>query len=294
MINRNIHHMPIDPIMTPAKTREHVQINAVDGAKPTIVKSVRARPQPECLLTKTLAMPPALPRRKTQQRSRALQVAGKVQSLTVSPDDSSKERLFALQAKYARATTSPESLAAATVRRYLQVTEGHDELERFHLIGLTKELLEQSARTHAGDMARPEAMLTAQAHTLDAVFNHLATRAAENMGEYLDATDTYLRLALKAQSQCRATLETLAAIKNPPVVFAKQANIAHGPQQVNYERGSIPRVEQIKSQPIELLEHEHAERLESSTTRAASGRDRALETMVSIYRPAIEQRKGSR
>jgi hypothetical protein len=30
-----------------------------------------------------------------------------------------------------------------------------------------------------------------------------------------------------AQIQCRATLETLTAIKNPPVVFAKQANIAN-------------------------------------------------------------------
>ena len=50
------------------------------------------------------------------------------------------------------------------------------------------------------------------------------------MGEYLLATETYLRLALKAQSQCRATLETLAAIKNPPVIFAKQANVTTGPQ----------------------------------------------------------------
>jgi len=48
------------------------------------------------------------------------------------------------------------------------------------------------------------------------------------MGEYVDAADTDMRLALRAQSQCRATLETLAAIKNPPVVFANQANIAHG------------------------------------------------------------------
>jgi hypothetical protein len=42
-----------------------------------------------------------------------------------------------------------------------------------------------------------------------------------------------MRMALKAQSQCRQTLETLATIKNPPVVFARQANIAQGPQQVN-------------------------------------------------------------
>jgi hypothetical protein len=54
-----------------------------------------------------------------------------------------------------------------------------------------------------------------------------------NMGEYIKAADTYLRLALKAQSQCRATLETLATIKNPPIVYARQANIANGPQQIN-------------------------------------------------------------
>ena len=43
----------------------------------------------------------------------------------------------------------------------------------------------------------------------------------------------YLRLALKAQAQSRATAEALAAIKQGPVVIARQANIAHGPQQVN-------------------------------------------------------------
>jgi hypothetical protein len=42
----------------------------------------------------------------------------------------------------------------------------------------------------------------------------------------MDEIDRYLRLGLKAQSQCRATLETLVQIKNPPVVVARQANIA--------------------------------------------------------------------
>ncbi len=37
-----------------------------------------------------------------------------------------------------------------------------------------------------------------------------------------------MRLTLKAQNQYRMTLETLAAIKNPPVVFARQANINQG------------------------------------------------------------------
>jgi hypothetical protein len=91
-----------------------------------------------------------------------------------------------------------------------------------------------------GDLAGPEAMLTAQAAALNAIFGELARRAAINMGEHLDATERYMRLALKAQGQCRATLETLAAIKNPPVVFARQANIAHGPQQVN--NGAAPAI----------------------------------------------------
>jgi len=55
----------------------------------------------------------------------------------------------------------------------------------------------------------------AQAHTLDAIFGSCARRAALNMGTYLNTAETYLRLGLKAQSQCRTTLETLANIKNP-------------------------------------------------------------------------------
>lgn len=75
-------------------------------------------------------------------------------------------------------------------------------------------------------------MLVAQAHTLDSLFNGLAQRAIN--AKHVDIFDRYLKLALRAQSQCRATWEALSAIKNPPVVgIFKQANIANGPQQVN-------------------------------------------------------------
>ena len=86
-------------------------------------------------------------------------------------------------------------------------------------------------RVHRGDLREAEALLTAQAVTLNTMFTHLANRADKT--EYVDKFDRYLRLALKAQAQCRATLERLAAIKNPPTLLARQANIAHGPQQVN-------------------------------------------------------------
>ena len=81
----------------------------------------------------------------------------------------------------------------------------------------------------AGDMKRAEAMLYGQAHALQAVFMNLSRRAASQ--EYLKQWEAYLRMALKAQNQCRMTLETLATIKNPPVVFARQANINNGGQQ---------------------------------------------------------------
>lgn len=84
---------------------------------------------------------------------------------------------------------------------------------------------------NGGNMRKVENMLFGQAHALQSIFVSLARKGANQ--EYLKQYETHMRLALKAQSQCRATLETLAAIKNPPVVFARQANIANGPQQVN-------------------------------------------------------------
>jgi hypothetical protein len=90
-----------------------------------------------------------------------------------------------------------------------------------------------ASEIQAHDLKRAEFMLAVQASALDAIFGELARRAAANMGQYSEATERYMRLALKAQGQCRATLETLAAMKNPPVMFAGQANIANGPQQVN-------------------------------------------------------------
>src|SRR5262245_59178701 len=106
------------------------------------------------------------------------------------------------------------------------------------------------------------------------VFTELTRRSMLNMGEYLDAADRYMRLALKAQSQSCATLETLATIKNPPTVFARQANIAHGPQQVN---NGVPltRAENHESPPNKLLEA-HGERPDDRAESEASRGDHAM------------------
>lgn len=113
-----------------------------------------------------------------------------------------------------------------------------------------KALKESTELIHGGDLKRIDSTLLAQAVTLNAIFNEMARRAAANMGAHLNATDRYMRLALKAQGQCRATLETLAAIKNPPIVYARQANISHGPQQIN--NGSLrASTHTVKTQSLE-------------------------------------------
>ena len=71
-----------------------------------------------------------------------------------------------------------------------------------------------------GDLSAAVTMLAAQAVALNAMFGELARVGQANMFKAPDYADRYLRLAFKAQGQSRATLETLAVIKNPPVVFA--------------------------------------------------------------------------
>ncbi|OSZ65922.1 hypothetical protein [Hydrogenophaga sp. IBVHS2] len=150
--------------------------------------------------------------------------------------------------------------------------------------------------THAGDLKHAETVLTAQAANLDAIFNEMARRAALNMGEYMDATERYMRLALKAQSQCRTTLETLAAIKNPPVVFAKQTNIAHGPQQVNNGTGAHfatstrprthPHAKNFQKRQNELLPdaHDGSTHMDPRATPAPARGDPAMEAVAAVHR----------
>lgn len=190
-----------------------------------------------------------------------------------------------------RAAKSRATLATGPIFGAAAVAQSfsiHGELDFF---AVAEQLSDQCALAHGGDLRRAESMLTAQAHSLDAIFANLARRAARNVGEHLGAAETCLRLALKAQSQCRATLETLAAIKNPPVVFAKQFNVAGGHQQVN--NGAVPRMESEIPQ-TELLEHDHGKRLDTGTASSSGRGNSSLEAVAIVNRPAHLTREGQR
>lgn len=135
----------------------------------------------------------------------------------------------------AEISLSPIAANASTARVFAKGAFGENDIT-----STVSVMREKAEKVQAGDLSEVEATLTAQAVTLDAMFNEMARRAALNMGTHMQAMEVYMRIALKAQSQCRTTLEALAEIKNPrPVAFVKQANIAHGPQQVNNDDQSM-------------------------------------------------------
>ncbi len=159
---------------------------------------------------------------------------------------------------------------------------------------MVQSLQDHGERVNGNDLAAAERMLTAQAIALDTIFSEMARRSAMNLGQYLDASERYMRMALKAQGQCRATVEALAAIKNPPVVFAKQANIAHGPQQVNngvaqvqQERDCKPAHAKQKTVTNELLGVEDGKRLDSRAQEPTSLANPRVATVEEVHRAKV-------
>ena len=83
-----------------------------------------------------------------------------------------------------------------------------------------------------GDKAMASDILAAQALALDTMFTDLASRSAANMGQYLNAAERYMRLALKAQANCRATLEALAKLHQPREQTVKHVHVNEGGQAI--------------------------------------------------------------
>jgi|CXWL01.1.fsa_nt_gi hypothetical protein len=175
----------------------------------------------------------------------------------------------------------PSVNAALVVEAYSKGSLGESNINV-----LIDELRTQFTQVESGDLSYCESMLVGQANALQTIFVSLARRATNQ--EYVKNYEMYLRLALKAQNQSRMTLETLAALKNPPVVFAKQANINHGNgnQQVNNGTPAPDAMtatltgahaEENKNQQNELLEVQHGgETLDSQATGATVDKDQAM------------------
>lgn len=152
---------------------------------------------------------------------------------------------------------------------------------------LIDELKGKIEKVQSGEMAAMEAMLVGQAHALQTIFVSLARRAANQ--EYLKNYGMFMNLALKAQSQSRATIQALTELKYPKqVAFVKQANIAHGHQQINNGDNTHAspahaptHAEENQNQPNKLLagEHHGSPQMDKRATSNATRKNKAMATL---------------
>ncbi|WP_313082935.1 hypothetical protein [Pulveribacter sp.] len=191
----------------------------------------------------------------------------KTMQVTLQPQQSQSEALAML--------ATDGSLGAITLERY---AGAGPELGLTELVAAMRKAGDETA---AGDFARMERMMTFQFLALDALFNNLAQRSGRQ--ENFKGIEVLMRLALKAQAQARATAETLALMKNP-VPYIRQANIAHGPQQVN--NGAHAGAAKNQNNPNELLEHQHGNYLDAAAPATTSRVDPPVATVAAKHRPA--------
>lgn len=184
---------------------------------------------------------------------------------------------------YAKLITSAE-LAAYRVIGMMQPKNLADEIDTPTMLAT---LRDQAAAVQGGDLSHAEAMLINQASSLQALFVRLSERAMEQA--HMPNLEGFMRLALRAQSQCRATLETLATIKNPPIIYAKQANVTSGPQQINNGTAAPSQAREIESEQSQLLRASHGEWMDNGTAGAAIPSYSTVEAVEEIDRAEVRR-----
>lgn len=164
-------------------------------------------------------------------------------------------------------------------------------------MGAVLETLQDSMReVKSGDLTSLEAMLIGQATALQSMFTSLALRAASQ--EHVPNYQTFMGLALKAQNQSRATIQSLVDLKYPrQATFVKQANVAHGPQQINNGTamaGAISHAENLARTQNKLLEQNHDQDQTYGLDNGAAGTsgraDSAMAAMEKLHRPQKRRR----
>lgn len=215
-----------------------------------------------------------------QTRSNATFEPVKSYPLSTDPDD---------RAHTARSTARLASVSTVAATRVIAAAEGKAGVgELLDIPALISLMREQATSVQGGSLAEAEAMLINQATALQALFVRLIERGMAN--DALLQYEAHMRLALRAQSQCRATLETLAAIKNPPIVYARQANVTTGPQQINNSTAVPMRAREIENEQTQLSGGTHELLPDARASGNASRVNPALETLGEVDRAEVPRR----
>lgn len=189
--------------------------------------------------------------------------------------------------------TQPEYLAGFTLCEILpnvnDPTRGAWQKDTNSVIATLKE---ETEKLRSNDLSRAENTLLSQAQTLDTLFNGYILRAHRCEG--INSMKLLADIALKAQRQCRATLETLALIKNPQP-YVRQQNVAvnqqvnnaapapEGTNESNTRAPAPARGKNINSTNGLLTDRRgEYETLDTGGTATASGTDKELEAVAAL------------
>lgn len=175
----------------------------------------------------------------------------------------------------AKAQLHPATSATETIKGQTNAFYGVNRAALF------SELREQAKQIKEGNLDRVEEMLIMQAHTLDGMFSDMVLQARKVLPHNINAAEKIMRLALKSQSQCRSSLETLAEMKNPkPYIQNNRAQY----QQVN-NGVKLSRAHGEINIRNELLEGRDSEKwMDIETQTEASAGNQRMDAMEEKHR----------
>ncbi len=134
--------------------------------------------------------------------------------------------------RFARALVKPDIRHGSIAFQLLEKYKHDDCVEPPTLSDFTDAYVERGKQAVAGDLAFASQMLAQQAATLDVIFTQMALRMSMTLGKNMPATETYARIALRAQSNSRATLEALAKLHQPREQTVRHVHVNEGGQAV--------------------------------------------------------------
>ena len=173
------------------------------------------------------------------------------------------------------------SLSASHMAAILADSFSSTILPKAEIADVASALRDKITIIQNGDMQPIEAMLIGQAQALQTMFVTLGRMAASKT--QLAQYTAFMNMALKAQSQSRATIQALTELKYPKqATFVKQANIANGNQQVNNVTSTHAHAhaKEIEHQPNELLREMNNATLDTSGTATPCATNQAMATVA--------------
>lgn len=165
-------------------------------------------------------------------------------------------------------------------RNAARITEAYNPRSGLEIMRVANELRKHADSAKSGDLSNLEAMLMNQAQSLDSIFTDLALRAKRN-GEYLDSMNVLLSLALRAQNQCRNTLQALAEMKLPKSQPIMQQLVKNG--EIRSENANAAK---------ELMDEPETQqkRLDRGTKSETGPGNPSLEPVATLHRAANGRR----